>query len=66
MVRPRKPEGDVKKFMVTIRVTDDEREALRRAADIDRRSVSDWLRLLALDTAQTVIAREGKRARRAK
>ena len=64
MVRPKKPEGDVKTYMVTIRVTDGERETLRQAAALGRRSVSDWIRLLALDSAQKLIAREGKRAAR--
>lgn len=49
--------------MVTLRVTEAERETLRQAAAISRRDVSDWVRLLSLDTAKTLLEREAKRAR---
>lgn len=33
--------------LLTVAVTDEQRERWRAAADADRRSLSDWLRLLA-------------------
>ena len=51
MVRPKKAESDKRTSVVQLRVTPAERADLQRAADLDRRNLSDWLRKIALDAA---------------
>lgn len=39
----------VKDQRITIRVSQEERERIERAADSDHRSISDWIRLTVLE-----------------
>jgi uncharacterized protein (DUF1778 family) len=63
MVRPKKPEADVKTYMVTLRVTGDQREELRRAAAHGHLDVSTWLRQLALREAARINERAARKTR---
>lgn len=40
------------------RLTEEELETIKRAAIIERRSFSDWLRLVAVDASAAVLARQ--------
>jgi uncharacterized protein (DUF1778 family) len=64
MPRPPKTEAEKRKAVVQLRVTDAERAEIKRAADLDRRNVSDWLRRIALDAARKANERAGRRAGR--
>lgn len=49
-----------KPFMV--RLSDDERETIRAAAEADHRTISDWMRLTSLQAARQSYARSGETA----
>lgn len=49
-----------------VRLSDDEREAIRAAAEADHRTISDWMRLTALRAARQSYARSGETASKPK
>jgi uncharacterized protein (DUF1778 family) len=51
MGRPAKPEGEKLSGRLEIRVTPEEREQMRIAAESSGKSVSEWIRSLALAAA---------------
>ncbi len=62
MARPNKT-GPIRDKVVQMRVTGPELEALHKAAEHERRSLSDWLRLLAVDEAARVNERAARKNR---
>ncbi len=60
--RPKKNPEERKSGLVQMRVTEAEEALIQRAADLDRRTLSDWVRSTALDQAAKRVAREAHRA----
>ena len=52
MPRKAKDPGDKRKAVVQLRVTVAEQLEIKGAAKLDRRTISDWLRVIALDAAR--------------
>jgi uncharacterized protein (DUF1778 family) len=49
--RPKKPEGEARDLRLEIRVTAEERQRLQRAAETAGKTLSDWLRDVAVREA---------------
>jgi hypothetical protein len=62
MVRPTKT-GPIRSKVVQMRVSEAELEALHKAAENERRTLSDWLRIIAVDEAGRVNDRAAKKAK---
>lgn len=60
---PRRPTGQAKSFVVPLRLTGEQRDAIREAATLEHLDVSAWLRKVALDAAAAVRDRAARKAR---
>lgn len=60
MVRPKKA-TPTRARVVQTRVTDEEQAALQQAADHERRTLSDWIRIVLLDAAARVNQRAARK-----
>jgi hypothetical protein len=60
MARPKKPEGEAKKNFLRIRLTDEEREQLDRAAREKNLETSTWARAELLGLARRILRQSEK------
>jgi uncharacterized protein (DUF1778 family) len=56
--RPKKPESDVKAFMLRIRMTEDERKVLDDAARVKSLQLSSWARSELLALARKILGKK--------
>jgi uncharacterized protein (DUF1778 family) len=56
MPRPRKPTGEVKEYMLRVRMTQEERDLLEEAAKLKSLQLSSWVRSEMLALARKVLA----------
>jgi uncharacterized protein (DUF1778 family) len=62
--RPELPPQERRDTLVRVLVTAEEHEELKRAAALDQRTLSTWLRLVGLERAKALVAeKEAKRKR---
>jgi uncharacterized protein (DUF1778 family) len=54
--RPKKPESEVKDYMLRVRLSRDERELLEEAAKVKSLQLSSWVRSEMLALARKVLA----------
>jgi uncharacterized protein (DUF1778 family) len=59
--RPKKPPGDTRKTFFQIRVTDEEREIIKQAAEAKSLDASAWARSELLSLARKILASERRR-----
>lgn len=61
MARPKKPEGEAKTIVIPVRLTVEQRDQIRKAANHEHLEVSGWIRKVVLDAATAVNEHAGRR-----
>jgi uncharacterized protein (DUF1778 family) len=56
--RPKKSEGDVKSYMLRVRMTQEERSLLEEAASVKSLQLSSWIRSEMLALARRLLGRK--------